>query len=73
VSIEVHLWRKEKGKRTNIEIVIFVKDLLDYCPNDALSAWRNCKRTNVSVILSAPKLNNSWVNYPQISLFFSPN
>ena len=53
------------------KIVCLVKDLLDYCPNDTLSAGRNCKRTNVSVILSAPKLNSSRVKDPQISLFFS--
>ena len=53
-------------------IVCLAKDLLDYCPNDTLSAGRNCKRTNVSVILSALKVNSSWVHHPQIYLFF-PN
>ena len=72
---KVQIWSKKKVTEPILhllveKIVCLVKDLLEYCPSDTLRAGRNCKRTNVSVILSAPKLNQSWVNDPQRFLFF---
>lgn len=42
-------------------------NLHNYGPNNTLSAWRNCKRTDVSVILPTSKLDLPWIDNPQIN------
>lgn len=42
-------------------------NLHNYGPNNTLSTWRNCKRTDVSVILPTSKLDLPWIDNPQIN------
>lgn len=46
-------------------------NLSDNCPDDILSARWSCKRSHISVVLSAPDLDFFWVNYTRYCLIFS--
>lgn len=72
---EDHLWDNSSNSWNGLDQTNFSEmyktHLLEQCPNNTFCAWRNCERTQISKILSAPKLDIPWINRTQINFFFT--